>query len=68
MSQAVRTSFFVLAFLLSKSTILFFPSSSASLSYFSLALQMRECLGEHSRTSSPFPVALLNGAFFRDST
>ena len=24
---------------------------------------MRECLGKHSCTSSPFPIAILNGAF-----
>ena len=39
---------------------LFCPSSSVSLSYFILAVPMRECLGKHSCMSSPFPIAILN--------
>ena len=31
------------------------------LSYFILAVPMRECLGKHSCMSSPFSIALLNG-------
>ena len=40
----------------------FFPYSrlsSVSLSYFILAVPMRECLGKHSCTSSPFPTIIL---------
>ena len=40
---------------------LFCPSSSVSLSYFILAVPMRECLGKHSCMSSLFPTAILNG-------
>ena len=36
-------------------------SSSVSLSYFVLAVPMRECLGKHSCMSSQFPIAILNG-------
>ena len=43
---------------------LFLSSSSVSLSYFILAVPMRECLGKHSCMSSPFPIAILNGTFF----
>ena len=42
-------------------TIFFCPSSSVSLSYFILAVPMRECLGKHSCMSFPFPIAILNG-------
>ena len=35
--------------------------SSVPLSYFILAVPMRECLGKHSCMSSPFPIAILNG-------
>ena len=47
----------------------FFPysrlsSSSVSLSYFILAIPMRECLGKHSCMSSQFPIAILKGIFF----
>ena len=52
------------ALLVSTLTPLFLPSSSVSLSYFILAVCMRECLGEHSCMSSPFPIAILNGSFF----
>ena len=39
------------------------------LSYFVLAVPMRECLGKHSCMSSPFPIAILNDTcFFSDST
>ena len=41
-----------------------YPSSSVSLSYFILAVFMRECLGKHSWMSSQFPIAILNGTFF----
>ena len=35
---------------------------------FVLAVPMSECLGKHSCTSSPFPIAILNGTcFFSDS-
>ena len=53
--------FFVPALLLSILTPLFLPSSSVSSSYFFLAVHMSECLGKHSRMSSPFPIAILNG-------
>ena len=52
---------FVPALLFSILTPLFCPSSSVPLSYFSLAVPMRECLGKHSYMSSPFPIAILNG-------
>ena len=52
------------ALLFSILTPLFLPSSSVSLSYFSLAVPMRKCLGKHSCMSSPFPIAILNGTFF----
>ena len=42
-------------------TSLFCPSSSVSLSYFILAVSMRECLGKKSCMSSPFPIAILKG-------
>ena len=42
-------------------TPLFCPSSSVSLSYFILAVPMRECLGKHSCMRSQFPIAILNG-------
>ena len=37
-----------------------FLSSSLSLSYFSLAVPMRKCLGKHSCMSSSFPIVILN--------
>ena len=52
------------ALLLSILMPLFLQSSSVSLSYFILAVPMRECLGKHSCMSSPFPIAILNGTFF----
>ena len=52
---------FVTAVLFSILTPLFCVSSSVSLSYFILAVPMRECLGKHSCMSSPFPIAILNG-------
>ena len=55
------TFFFVPALLLSILTPLFLPSSSVSLSYFVLAVPVRECLGKHSCMSSPFPIAVLSG-------
>ena len=39
-------------------TPLFLPSSSVSLSYFVLAVSIRECFWKHSCMSSPFPVAI----------
>ena len=60
--------FFVPALLLYILKPLFLPSSSVSLSYFVLAVPMRECLGKHSCMSSPFPLAILNATcFFSDS-
>ena len=55
---------FVPALFLSILTPLFLPSSYVSFSYFILAASMRECLREHSRMTSPFPIAILNGTFF----
>ena len=52
---------FVPAVLFSIHTPLFYPYSSVTLSYFILAVPMRECLGKHSCMSSPFPIAILNG-------
>ena len=52
---------FVPALLFSILTPLFCSSSSVPLSYFSLAVPMRECLGKYSFVSSPFPIAILNG-------
>ena len=59
--------FFVPALLFSILTPLFLPPclfSSVSLSYYILAVPMRNCLGKHSCMSSPFPIAILNGTFF----
>ena len=56
--------FFAPALLLSMLTALFLPSSSVSLSYFILAVPMRERLGKHSYMSSQFPIAILNGTSF----
>ena len=39
-------------------------SSSVSLSYFFLAVPMRECLGKYMCMNSTFPIAILNGTFF----
>ena len=52
---------FVPALLFSILTPPFCPSSTVPLSYFSLAVPMRECLGKQSCVSSPFPIATLNG-------
>ena len=52
---------FVPAVLFSILVPLFCVSSSVSLSYFILAVPMRECLGKHSCMSSQFPIAILNG-------
>ena len=54
---------FVPAILFSILTPLFCLSSSVSLSYFILAVPMRECLGKHSCMSSQFPIAILNGTY-----
>ena len=48
------------ALLLSKLFSLFLPSF-VTLSYFILAVPMRECFGKHSCMSSSFPIAILNG-------
>ena len=40
---------------------LFLTTSSVSLSYFILAVPIRECLGKHSCASFSFPIAILNG-------
>ena len=56
--------FFVLSLILSILSPLCLPSSFVSLSYFMLAVPMRECLGKHSCTSFPFLIAILNGTFF----
>ena len=53
----------VSALLLSILTPSFLPSSSDSLSYFVLAVPMRECLRKHSCMSSPCLIAILNGTF-----
>ena len=59
-------SFFVPAVLLSIVPPHFLPSS-VSMSYFILAVPMRECLGKHSSMSS-FPIAILNDTcFFREA-
>ena len=55
---------FVPALLLSILSNLFLPSSSVSLSYFIIAVPMRECLGKHSCMSFIFPIAILNGTYF----
>ena len=52
---------FVPSVLFSILTPLFCQSSSVSLSYFILAVHMRECLEKHSCMSSLFPIAILNG-------
>ena len=52
---------FVPTFLFSILALLL-PSSSASLFYFILAVPMRDCFGKHSCISSPFSIAILNGA------
>ena len=63
-----RLLFFVNVLLLSLLTSIFLQSLSVCLSYFILAVLMRECLGKYSRTSSPFPIAIVNGiSFFRET-
>ena len=37
------------------------PSSFVALSYFILAVPMRNCLGKHSCMSYTFPIVILNG-------
>ena len=63
MVRGLINSASVPALLLSILMPLFLPSSYVSLSYFALAVPMCECLGKHSRMSSPFPIAILNGTF-----
>ena len=55
---------FVPDLLLSIFTPLFLSSSSVTLSYFILAVPMRECLGKHWCMSSSIPIAILNGTCF----
>ena len=57
-------SFFFRALFTFFYTHVFFQPSSVSLSYFILAVPMRECLGNHSCMSSLFPVAIPNGTSF----
>ena len=52
------------ALLFSLLTPFFVPTSSVALSYFILAVQIRECLGKHMGMSSSFPIAILNGTCF----
>ena len=67
-SDSPSALFFVPALLLSILSPLFLPSSSDSLSYFILAVPMRECLGNHWSMSSSFPKAILNcTCFFREA-
>ena len=64
-----RDFFFHSALLLSIITHFVLRSSAGFLSYFTIAVPMRECLREHSCMSSQFPVAIPNGTpFFREST
>ena len=55
-----RLLVFVSTLLLSTFILLFLLSSSVCLSYFYLAVRMRECLGKHSYMSSSFSIAILN--------
>ena len=57
--------FFVPAFILSiYSSLSFYLLPLFFLSYFILAVPMREYFGKHSCMSSTFPIAILNGTFF----
>ena len=56
---------FVPTLILSILMPLFLPASSVSLSYLILAVPMRKCSGKHWCVSSTFPIAILNGTFFR---
>ena len=56
--------FFFMPALLSILLPIFLHTLSVSLSYFVLAVPMRECLGKHSCMSSRFPIAILNGTCF----
>ena len=56
-------AFFVSALLLLMLTSFFLPSS-VSLSFFIIAVPMRECVRKRSCVSSTFPVAILNGTWF----
>ena len=58
------TNFFRARFTSSILMPLFLPSSSVSLSYFIIAVPMRECLRKHSCMSSSFPIAMLNATSF----
>ena len=53
--------FFLPILLLCVLTPLFSPSSSVPLSYFFLAVPMRQYLGKHSCMSFTFTIAILNG-------
>ena len=52
------------ALLLSILKPLILPFSSVSLSYFVLAVPMRQCLGKYLCMNSPFLIAILNCACF----
>ena len=56
--------YFMPALLFSILTHLFLHSSYVSLSYFIIAVPMRECLGKHPCMSSLFLIAILNGTCF----
>ena len=60
LSDLTGLLFFVSEKLFSTFILLFLPSFSVSLSYFNLAVPMRECLGKHPCMSSPFSIAILN--------
>ena len=62
-----RLLLFVPALLLSILTPLFLPSSSVSLSYFVLAVPMRECLGKHSCIGSHLVLSYWMVLFFRET-
>ena len=63
MWYAVGTYFFRARFASFHTLPLFLLSSSVSLSYFGLAVPLRECLGKNSCMSSTCPIAILNGTF-----
>ena len=60
-----RHDFFSMSTILhSLLTPLYVPASTVSVSYFILAVPMRKWLRKHACTSSPFPIAILNGTCF----
>ena len=56
--------FFFVNAVLAQITLVYLRSSSVPLSYFILAVCMRECLEKSSCMSSTFPIAILNGTYF----